>query len=457
MQLKYRITIVYTIIVTVILSLLCTAIYIFSTQNRIEQFHKRLRNKAYSTVTLIDSKELNQDFIKLYNRTSPSSLFEKNIEVTDANGKPNFSYSDDGRSKITVTKEIVNRALTKGEYFFREGDRDAIALARAGLNNKYIVVVAAYDSDREDWLYKLRLILLICFLGSICIVVVSGYIFSLKVVQPFAKLKQNIDHISYAEFSTRLDAGNGKDELQQLAMTINDLLDRLQLSFDTQRRFIDNASHEMSTPLTAIYSQLDVVLQKERDTDDYRKVLVSVKEDVKELNILIRTLLEIAKASGSAPGLELTEVRVDELLLRMPVEMKKISPRYNVVLEFAEFPEDESASAIYGNEPLLFIAIKNMVYNACKYSSNATAIVILSFTDKSIIVKVQDNGMGMDEHDLKNIFEPFYRGSKQHSQVPGAGLGLALVRHIVRLHNGYVTVTSKVGEGSIFTLTLPIQ
>lgn len=457
MQLKYRITIVYTIIVTIILSLLCTAVYIFSTQNRVDQFRSRLRNKAFSTISLIDSKELNRDFIKLYNRTSPSSLFEKNIDVIDSNGTPLFSYSDDDSSRITITRDIVNKALIKGEYFFREGDRDAIALARAGINNKYIVVIAAYDSDREAWLDKLKLILLVCFFGSIGIVVISGYIFSLNLVQAFAKLKQNIDHISYAEFSTRLDAGDGRDELQQLAMTINDLLDRLQLSFDTQRRFIDNASHEMSTPLTAIYSQLDVVLQKDRDIEGYRKVLVSVKEDVKELNVLIRTLLEIAKASGSALGLELAEVRVDELLMRMPVEMKKISPKYNVVLEFAEFPEDETASAIYGNEPLLFIALKNMVYNACKYSYDATAIVTLSFTDKSIIVRVQDNGMGMDEHDLKNIFEPFYRGSKQHSQVPGAGLGLALVRHIVRLHNGYVAVTSKVGEGSTFTLTLPIQ
>lgn len=457
MQLKYRITIVYTIIVTIILSLLCAAVYIFSTENRVDQFRSRLRNKAFSTISLIDAKELNRDFIRLYNRTSPSSLFEKNIDVLDSNGTSIFSYSDDDSSRLTITRDIINKAHSQGEYFFTEGDRDAIALSRNGEQKKYIVVVAAYDADREVWLDKLKLILVICFFGSIGIVVLSGYIFSLNLVQSFARLKQNIDHISYAEFSTRLDTGEGKDELQQLAITINDLLDRLQLSFDTQRRFIENASHEMSTPLTAIYSQLDVVLQKDRDIEGYRKVLVSVKEDVQELNVLIRTLLEIAKASGSAVGLELTEVRVDELLMRMPVEMKKISAEYNVILDFAEFPENESASAIYGNEPLLFIAIKNMVYNACKYSVDATAIVTLSFTENGIVVTVQDNGTGMDENDLKNIFEPFYRGSKQHSLVPGAGLGLALVRHIVRLHNGYVSVTSKVGEGSTFTLTLPIQ
>src|SRR5690606_14477599 len=138
-------------------------------------------------------------------------------------------------------------------------------------------------------------ILIASFIVSLVIVVVSGYIFSLKLVGSISDLTHRINRISSKEFSQRLYAGNEQDELQKLAATINALLDRLESSFNTQRRFIDNASHELSTPLASIGSQIDVALQRERRNEDYRAVLRSVYEDTQRLNLLVRSLLEIAK------------------------------------------------------------------------------------------------------------------------------------------------------------------
>src|SRR5690606_2931165 len=177
-------------------------------------------------------------------------------------------------------------------------------------NYNYIVVAAAYDSDRVDWLNKLKLILVVCLLLSVVMVLFTGYIFSLSLIRALSEFTHKIKHISSEKFSLRLDTGKGKDELQKLAITINDLLDRLQASFNLQRRFIDNASHELSTPLASIASQMDVALQRDRSSDEYKKALLSMNDDVKRLSMLVRSLLGIAKVSGSMGGTELTSVRI---------------------------------------------------------------------------------------------------------------------------------------------------
>ncbi len=139
--------------------------------------------------------------------------------------------------------------------------------------------------------------------------------------------------ISSQNLSHRLEAGSGHDELHQLANTFNELLNRLQESFMIQRRFISNASHELSTPLTSISSQLEVTLHKDRDIEEYKQVMLSIREDVKQMQQLTKSLLEIAK-TGSQGTIELVEVRIDEVMFKVMGDVQKISPDYKVELHF---------------------------------------------------------------------------------------------------------------------------
>jgi signal transduction histidine kinase len=221
-------------------------------------------------------------------------------------------------------------------------------------------------------------------------------------------------------------------------------------SFDLQRRFISNASHELSTPLTSISSQLEVSLQRERGADEYRKVMYSILEDVRHMAKLTQTLLEFAKASGTAGGLEIELIRIDEILYRLPAEISKINKAYSVSFEFNQLPAEEKQLLVFGNEELLFTAIKNIVVNACKYSSDNRAIIKLSVKYPEITIQVQDDGVGIPENELTNIFQPFYRINSVES--PGFGLGLPLASRIIKLHKGTIEVTSKVNEGSVFTI-----
>lgn len=457
MQIKYRITLVYSIIVTVILLLFCIALYLFSYQDMVDRFKDRLLNKAHSTLDLILSPKFGHELIRTINETSPSSLESKSVYVLDYTDGKDFIYNDKNAKSIKVDDRIISKVSTGRPYYFTVDSRDAVAIEYKDKKDNYVVIIAAYDIDRVNWLSKLKLILIVCMLLSVIIVLFTGYVFSLSLITALSEFTHKIKHISSEKFSLRLDTGKGKDELQKLAITINDLLDRLQASFNLQRRFIDNASHELSTPLASIASQMDVALQRERNSEEYKKALLSINDDVKRLSMLVRSLLEIAKVSGSMGGTELTSVRIDELLMRMPADLKKISPMYDVTIEFDELPDEASALIIYGNEHLLYSAIKNIVHNACKFSEDKKAGLVLSFTNNNIVITIHDKGPGIDEHDLKNIFQPFYRSNRHQSYVSGAGLGLSLAQRIIGLHKGNIAVESQIGKGTTFIISIPLE
>lgn len=457
MQIKYRITIVFTVILTVLLLLFSITLYIFSYQDRVTRFNDRLHSKAMSTLELIRQEDVTPQLIKKINKSSATSLYKKSIYIFDYRGKKDLKFDETDTAPISISDQIIDKVSKGRPYYFRIADRDAVAVEYKDKKSDFIVIVAGYDVHRAAWLNKLQWILGISLLISILIVLFSGYVFSLSLIKALSEFTHKIKHISSEKFSLRLDTGKGKDELEKLAVTINDLLDRLQASFNLQRRFIDNASHELSTPLASIASQMDVALQRERSSDEYKKALLSINDDVKRLSMLVRSLLEIAKVSGSMGGTELTSVRIDELLMRLPADLKKISPMYDVNIEFDDMPDEESALIIYGNEHLLFSSIKNIVHNACKFSEDKKSDVRLSFTTNQIVINIKDKGPGIDEHDLQNIFQPFYRSDRTQSYISGSGLGLPLAQRIISLHKGTIEVASKVGQGTTFTIKLPIE
>jgi signal transduction histidine kinase len=182
----------------------------------------------------------------------------------------------------------------------------------------------------------------------------------------------------------------------------------------------------------------------------------SVLQDVHHLNNLTQALLEFAKASGSMGGIPLEPVRIDEVVMRIPGDMAKTNIDCAVKLEFDAMPDDEQKLVVFGNAELLFTAIKNIVSNACKYSTDHTAHINLSVTAREIIIRIEDHGNGIAEAELPHIFQPFYRAG-DNRQVTGFGLGLPLAGRIIKLHKGDIGVVSTPGKGSVFTIHLPVS
>lgn len=435
--------------------LLCTSIFYASLENRTDQFYNRLTRKAISTGELLLKHRMSVDIITEINMTSPSSIVNKSISVLDSNFNPIFVYQDEGCDTLIFAKEIYNVALRQNVCRFSFEDKKAIAVSYTHNNKTYVIAVASYDAEIKEWIPKLKFILVVSFFISISIVIISGYAFSLRLVKSISDLTNKINHISTNNLTMRLPFGSGKDELQQLAITTNSLLDRLQASFETQRRFIDNASHELSTPMASISSSIDIALQKERTSEKYKEILHSVYDDITRLSSLIKSLLEIAKISGSAKGLEIFPVRIDELIMRLPSDLKKLNPKFEARIQFGEIPDLEDELLVYGNEELIYSAIKNIAQNACKYSQNGIALVTLTVEPNQIVIIIKDNGPGINADEITRIFQPFYRSYDVNQTVGGFGLGLPLANQIIKLYNGSIQVKSELNKGTIFTISLP--
>jgi len=412
-----------------------------------------LVDRALTTGQLLSQSEIvEQKLIQEINNSTKLALVNKTLDVYDTSNNKIYSYDDNQDDSLILKDGILNKAKTVGTIYFTDGNRQAVALYYKASHS--IIVASGYDKDGGDILNKLFWILCCSFFGSLIIVFISGYYFSNRLLKPIKKIADDVNEISAQNLTRRIGSDTANDEWKYLTDTLNELLNRLQDSFEIQRRFISNASHELTNPLSAISSQLEVSLQRPRESGEYKEVIQSVFQDVLHLNNLIHTLLEFAKASGSAGGLEISLVRIDEVLLKLKSEISKLNKTYTIILDFQELPEDEEALLVFGNEKLLFTSLNNIVSNACKYSEDRLANVMLEVRNKEAIITITDKGKGIEMHDLENIFHPFYR-SESSKDLPGTGLGLTLANRIIKLHKGYITVNSVIDKGTVFVITLP--
>jgi signal transduction histidine kinase len=443
----------FTLLVTAIISLLTWSVYYFSSLERVQVFNKRLKSRAtYNSQLYALMGDSAFNFMRRMDTTG-GLLPSRSVGVYTDDGKVLYKNDMSGSPPLTVTHELLRETKEKGEKFFSIDEREAVALHRETRRRDFIIVVAGFDEDGRERVQTLNRILLFSLVVGVCLTAIVSYLFTGQLLRPLTQIIREVKEISSYDLSHRLRAGAGQDELSQLANTFNELLERLQESFAIQRRFISNASHELSTPLTSVSSQVEVALQKERNVDEYKQILSSVREDVQQMRQLTKSLLEIAK-TGSQGGIELNEVRVDEVLLKVTSDVKRLSPDYKVELNFGEFPEDEKDCVVFGNSELLYIAIKNIVENGCKYSSDKTSVVDLSFYAHKLYVQVVNQGDVIAAEEIQQIFQPFYRGSGTVNS-KGFGLGLALAQRIIALHKGFIRVKSDMDSGTNFTIEMP--
>lgn len=454
MSIRYKIAILFAVLASIILSAVAVAVDWFSIKERTDFFRLRLKNRAISTAQIASAvTDSNYTIIKKLDATSLTTFAFKSVTVIDYRNKTLYKYADVPGQEISLTTEQIEKVKINDTYFFNIGKRTAVAIHYLTEDDNLISLVAAYDQDGEIYLNNLKKLLLLAVMLGVGLSFITGLFFANTLVKPIRRIINEVTLISSNNLSRRIPERNTKDELYRLGQTFNELLNRLQESFIIQRRFISNASHELSTPLTSVSSQLEVALQKERSSEEYREVLKSIHEDVKDLHLLTRSLLDIAK-TGTEGSIELSPVRIDEILLKAAADVQKINMAYHVSINFETIPDDENALTVFGNSNLLYIAFKNMMENGCKYSQDQVTVVATSFSSSNIIVEIQSRGEIIEKEELQNIFQPFYRtDSVQHKE--GFGLGLTLVKRILSLHKATIEVKSNKEDGTIFTALLP--
>ena len=453
MPVRLRIAMLFTLLVLSILLIVGGVVTYISYRNRLEAVKMRLTGRANNIANFLRQTEtFSSQLIQKIDTSTSGSGRDKEVQVYDYNNKKVYAYSDRVNDALVIDTLLLNKARRKKKIYFKRGRKEAIAVYDK--ENELVIISATFDEQGKKNLSQLEITLWFSLLGAGLISFGGGYLFAGRLLRPIKEIASEVNDISAKNLVQRIPTGEAKDEWHYLSSTLNLLLDRLQQTLDMHRRFISNASHELSTPLASITSQIAVLLQRDREAGEYKNVLTGVHQDALHLSKLIQTLLEFSKASGSESGLEIQPVRIDEVLLRLPAELVRTNKEYVVLLGFDELPEDEDQLFVFGNEDLLFTAIKNIVVNACKYTTGHRALVKASTTNNEIHVEIIDNGPGMRPEELEQIFQPFYRGGAVGA-LPGFGLGLPLVKRIINLHKGRIQVESDLKTGTTFLVTLP--
>ncbi|WP_343617152.1 HAMP domain-containing sensor histidine kinase [Flavobacterium sp.] len=450
MKIRTRLTILFTLVTATIL-LVFAAIIIFSAkENREKEFYALLKKEAITKANLILNAEIDSKTLQNIYRNNRATL----NEVEAAIYNPSFKLLYHDAVDIDVVKEtkpMIDEIAKKGEIQFYQKDWQVIGTTYIFQGKKYIITAAAYDGFGYVKLYNLIETCIVVFIISIFVLFMAGRFFSKKAFEPIVKMTDKAKMISATNLDLRLDANESKDEISELASTFNEMLNRLENSFDSQKHFVSNISHELRTPLSAIIAELELSTHKERNVDEYKTVILNTLQDAKKLAKLSNSLLDLAKANYDPSEIAFKQVRIDEVLLDSRQQVQKANPNYNIAIHFEDDFEDDNQISVNANEYLLKVAFVNLFENGCKFSNDKQSLVSISFEKNKIKLNFSDSGIGISTEELEHIFTPFYRGlNKTHAD--GNGIGLSLTKKIIQLHKGTISVSSKKNEGTTFTV-----
>ena len=455
MKIRTKLAIIFFVLVNFVVCMISISIYLSSASYRHEDFYRRLKNRSINTaLILIQIKEIDADLLKKIERENPASLPMQFVTIYDSTGVE--LYSSDTEGVMKVDSSFLQKILREGQFELVIKDHEVLAFNFHERNQNLLIVAGAQDIYGIDALKNLGSIIFITFIVSLVIVSLFGWIFSGRVLGPISKIVEEVDNITAANLSQRVNEGNGKDELSKLAQTFNRMLSRLEAAFLAQKNFIANASHELKTPFTVMAGEIEVTLLHSRDNQYYLKILRSVLEGIKRFNKLSTQLLLLAQTSADLPQKRFNPIRIDDFLWEAKKELDRLHPEYQIEILF-DLNLTHDSLIINGDEELIKILLINLMDNACKYSNDSSVkITLTSISHKSISIEFLNIGSGIDESEFDKIFEPFYRG-KLDKKISGFGVGLSLAAKIADLHEGKISVTSSPGKETKFTVNLPIH
>lgn len=457
MQIRTRLTLQFIAISAALLLSAMASIYFFAAKIQREDFFQQLQTRASTTADLLIRVEaVDSNLLKLIDVNKKDVLNNENISVYDAANQELYTNNDSLRftDLLEDMEGFLQEVRTGGTQKRSLGDLDLIGINYRHNGESFVVLASAIDLERQKNLKTLRRVLLLVFVIFLLAIAFAGWLYAGRALKPISAVIRQVNTISANNLNLRIDEGNKTDEIARLTMTFNDLLNRVEHAFKTQKTFVSNASHELRNPLTAITSQLEVTLMRTRSQDDYQRVLLSVLDDIRRLNEMSHRLLVLAKIESDPSSIKLEPLRLDDLVWETKNEFLANNPTFSVQLTLHDLPETENRLLIAGNPVFLKTCFLNLMDNACKFSTDHTVSIAIFSRNESLIVKFSDQGIGIESTELPYIFEPFYRG-KNTSHVNGYGVGLSIVDRIMRMHQGEIQVASTLHEGTVITLIFP--
>ncbi len=362
--------------------------------------------------------------------------------------------SDDSTTKILNDSILTESADTWNDILsdiILNGEKVRLLVKS---NNNAIISVGYVLSDIELTMNKLFVIQMIAFPFILLISIIGGLVLSKISLRPIDEITRRADDISATNLSLRIPEVKSKDEVGHLTRTLNQMIERLENSFNQIKKFTSDVSHELRTPLTILQGELEIALRKQKSPDEYEMVLVSALEEVARLTNVVETLLDLSRAESGQ--------------IKMNMTVGNLSKLVQSIVEDAEILAEAKGSRIQYNidENVLLPfdgarmhqAVLNIIDNAIKYTPRGGSIYIeLAKKAKTAEIIVRDTGIGIEKEELEHIFDRMYRVDKARSKnISGIGLGLSIVKWIIEGHRGKIKVDSIVNKGTTFKVILAL-
>lgn len=316
-----------------------------------------------------------------------------------------------------------------------------------------MLVSVSTDSILSNYDYLKNNALVIEIANGIVILAVALF-WANHLLKPFGRMTHSLEEIQTGYGEEQLMISD-YSETEAISDAFNQMLGRMRVIDESRQEFVSNVSHELKTPLTSMKVLADSLLdQEDVPAELYKDFMGDIAEEIERENKIINDLLSLVKMDKSAGSLNIAVVNVNELLETIMKRLRPIAEKQNIELVLESF-RPVSAEI---DEVKISLALTNLVENAIKYNkSEGWVHVSLNADHKYFFVRVEDSGIGIPEESLEHIYERFYRVDKSHSrEIGGTGLGLAITRNAVLMHRGAIKAHSREGEGTIFTVRIPL-
>lgn len=456
MTLKKRLAISIALAFSLLFGTAMIIVFLAFQSYRKEEFKGRLEAKAATTFKLlVEVDAIDQHFMELIDENS-TKLYNENLLIFDRNLEP--IYKNFSKDTIIWTQSEIDALKSDPEFYINRKGMDLLGVHYTSNAADYYVLVGAEDKYGNNKLEYLFFLLLTAFLGGSILVWIFTYLFVKSILKPLDIFQQQITNISAKQLNTQLPiTPNNNDEISLLTNTFNQMLLRIEDSFNLQKEFTANASHELRTPVARIALQLENLIHLSEHPPETLNYLSRIQNDVNLLIDLINSLLLFSKLSKEDIIQKASPERIDEIIFLAIDEVKKQEPDFELFLEIKETGLDaDNSMELIAIAPILKIAFVNLLKNAQQYSSDKKAnLIIEQVSPECLKVSISNRGPILTEEESQKIFEPFVRGGNSNN-LYGSGLGLRIVKRILEYHNASIQYRAESPDNNIFEINFSI-
>jgi len=446
-KIKDRLSLYFSLIGSGVLLLVLISIYLSFHSFIKDDFFNHLRDRANVAAQLyLEADEISADSLSRVRERYLKNLPGEVIRLYDSRNSAAF-IEDKHQHWDHKTIETVRK---RGYLEYADNDNQVVGIYYKDNQGNFVILVSATDMDGIRRLDSLLKTMLVVFLVVGALLYFVSKLFAAQALAPIQELVKQMQLIKASHLNVRVNEGNGKDEISELARNFNRLLAHLESDFELQKTYVTNASHELRTPITSIIGEVELALSKERSKDENVKTLQLVLEESERLMNTISGLMELAQVDVDYNSAGLTPVRMDELLWEIHDFWTNKEGVGALKINIEHLPENEALLAIPANRQLMFIALNNLVGNAFKFSDKKQVTCNFYADEKVIRIQIIDEGIGIPDEDMDKVTKSFYR-SPNARNFAGNGIGLYVTQKIIQLFNGSLSIRSAEGVGTTIT------